>query len=414
MTGSEDVQELLPFLLTVLVEQLGAYDLEGISGLPEPMRPSPSQRPQVVRNPPEPCEENRILIADLALILVETVPPDHLSPHLDEFVSVLRALAMDPANPEVKIKACQAISKLSTEAPKLIHHHSEAIVRSLYSALVHKQWKVRSAAVEALGKAMYVGVYKYNSSILEELIGFRDPNLVPIKDFYEPSTKLNYFAMLVNDRSTQVREMFYTVLQEWLCRLPDRYDLESRLIPYLLSGLFDPFPEIQNACFEAVEEVGQVYEEEKEKEIRETRQYGYTEPWTCNGVMADLPLPVPFFKRPRLGARLYFRQYVRRYLNAILAELNDWISSSRIRAANLLLALTIFSEDYMTQHTDRLLACLYRAINMRGHEEVTAQLETVTKLLGRYLEAETYTTHVETNMRVRYVIELARSELAFR
>jgi hypothetical protein len=50
---------------------------------------------------------------------------------------------------------------------------------------------------------------------------------------------------------------------------------------------------------------------------------------------------------------------------------------------------------------------------MRGHEEVTAQLETVTRLLGRYLEADTYTTHVETNLRVRYVIELACAELAF-
>jgi hypothetical protein len=123
--------------------------------------------------------------------------------------------------------------------------------------------------------------------------------------------------------------------------------------------------------------------------------------------MSDLPLPAPFAKRPRLGARLYFRQYVRRYLTAIIAELNDWISSSRIKAANLLLALTIFAEDSMTQHTDKVLACVYRAVNMRGHEDVTTQLEVCIRLLGRYLDPETYTQHVISNLRVRYVIELA-------
>ncbi len=41
---------------------------------------------------------------------------------------------------------------------------------------------------------------------MEHLIGFRDPNLVPLRDFYEISTKLNYFAMLVADRSTVVRD----------------------------------------------------------------------------------------------------------------------------------------------------------------------------------------------------------------
>jgi hypothetical protein len=39
-------------------------------------------------------------------------------------------------------------------------------------------------------------------------------------------------------------------------RLPDRYDHMPRLIPYLISGLFDDFEEIRNTCFEVLEEVG--------------------------------------------------------------------------------------------------------------------------------------------------------------
>ena len=36
---------------------------------------------------------------------------------------------------------------------------------------------------------------------MEILIGFRDPNTVAIKEFYEFCTKLNYFAILINDKN---------------------------------------------------------------------------------------------------------------------------------------------------------------------------------------------------------------------
>lgn len=47
---------------------------------------------------------------------------------------------------------------------------------------------------------MFVGSYKYTVHVFEDLIGFRDPNLVPIKDFYEPSTKVitNSFCKITN------------------------------------------------------------------------------------------------------------------------------------------------------------------------------------------------------------------------
>lgn len=74
---------------------------------------------------------------------------------------------------------------------------------------------------------------------MEHLIGFRDPNLVPLRDFYEISTKLNYFAMLVADRSTVVRDQFYKTIAGLSMKLPDKKDHESRLFPYIISGLYD-------------------------------------------------------------------------------------------------------------------------------------------------------------------------------
>ncbi|CAG9313032.1 unnamed protein product [Blepharisma stoltei] len=393
--------EFLAYIFPVLVERLDAYDIEGIQNLPEVMRPNPSQRPQVVKSPKEPSEELRILLAKFIQVITEKTSVRSLSPYVQELTSVIRILCMDPNNGEVIITSCKTMEFLAAKAKELLFHYSEPLARSLYTAIVHKSWKVRCASLEALRVVMYIGVFKYNATIVEGLIGFRDPNVVPIKDFYEPSAKLNYLAMLINDRSAHVRETFLNVISDWLLNLPDKYDLETRLIPYLLSGLFDPIPGIRENTFAQIEAIGQKYEEEKEKEIREIRQLGFQEPWTCDGIMTYLPLPEPFAKRPRLGARLYFRQYVRRYLNAIFAELGDWIASSRLYSSNLLVCLIIFTEDYITQHLDKFLSCIYKALIMNSNPKVIENLQTAIKLVGRYVNTDSYMPQVLAALMVR-------------
>lgn len=39
----------------------------------------------------------------------------------------------------------------------------------------------------------------------------------------------------------------------------------------------------------------------------------------------DIKLPNPLAHRPRLGARILVRSYVRRYLKALYHEIGDWI-----------------------------------------------------------------------------------------
>ena len=111
--------------------------------------------------------------------------------------------------------------------------------RSVFTAFVNKHAKVRMAGITALYHVFYCGVWKYNANIMEHLIGFRDPNLVPIRDFYESTTKLNYFAIMVADRSIAVREHFYKTIANMMMKLPDKKDHEGRLFPYLISGLYD-------------------------------------------------------------------------------------------------------------------------------------------------------------------------------
>jgi hypothetical protein len=41
-----------------------------------------------------------------------------------------------------------------------------------------------------------------------------------------------------------------------MTRLPDKYDHEGRIFPYIISGLFDQTDSIRSMTFEILEEIG--------------------------------------------------------------------------------------------------------------------------------------------------------------
>lgn len=198
---------------------------------------------------------------------------DEIRDHINDLVHIFRAIVMDPCS-EVQIGACKNISLFCKTYRELLFHFTEMLGRALLLPLVSKKSKVRIAALEALGQVLYCGCFKYNTNIMEVLIGFRDPNVVPIRDFFEYSTRINYLAILVKDPKTAVRETFMRYLGDWLLMLPDRYDHETRLIPYLISGLFDPDEEIRKSVAEIIEEIGIQYEREKVKNQNVTNFLG--------------------------------------------------------------------------------------------------------------------------------------------
>lgn len=50
--------------------------------------------------------------------------------------------------------------------------------------------------------------------------------------------------------------MFIKACGEWMIRLEDRYDHHGRVIPYVLTGLFDDHPDIRRLSYEILEEAG--------------------------------------------------------------------------------------------------------------------------------------------------------------
>jgi len=88
----DDLTLSIPYLLPVLIDRLSADDLEGIDSLPENMKPTLSQKAQVIKDPPESCEEVRITIAEIVTIIASSTIFECLRPYVDQMVSICRAL----------------------------------------------------------------------------------------------------------------------------------------------------------------------------------------------------------------------------------------------------------------------------------------------------------------------------------
>jgi hypothetical protein len=384
-------------------------DLEGFSELPDDMRPIPSQKPHKISKVTENSEEIRILYVKLleSLIFFQNdnsqlnVDKDDFRIFIQDIVNITRTLCMDPCS-NIVLEICNFLRQLSIKFGKdLLFHFNSMLSRALFYPLTHKHSKLRLAAIDALQALMYCSPSKKNVEIMEQMIGFRDPNLVPIKDFYEPSTKLNYMALLISDSSFQVRKRFYECISTWLIELEDRFDHESRLIPYILSGLFDENEDICLYVFERLEMIGAQYEIDNEKDIREDRQFGIDAKWTifCK---KDAFYPFPLPKRPRLGSRLLIKKYLRRFIKNLTREFDSIEEGIRVRVSKLILFSIIYSEDSIVEYLDQILLCFEKEFvklssqtNIKGatlsSNEIIEPIIKSLKMLGRFCDYDSIT-----------------------
>ena len=283
------------------------------------MRPVHSQKPHKITSLTENSEEVRLLyVRIMEAVIFRDYDLDSISFFIEDIVNITRTLCMDPCV-NIAYESCVLAKNISSKAKELLLHFNVPLARGLYMCMTHKQSKLRIAGLDALEKVLYCSCFKRNIEIIEDLVGFRDPNLVPIKDFYEVSTKLNYFAQLIADPSLQVRKKFYEMISDWLLNLPDRYDHEGRFLPYIMSGLFDSSEEICLQVAEILTQIGLNYEKENEKDIIDDKQHGIERKWLT---FSDKQLwyPFPLAKRPNMGARLIVKKYVRRFIKSMCKE----------------------------------------------------------------------------------------------
>ena len=355
-----NLTKFLPFIFSALANKLQCDDLEGYGNMPEDIRPTPSQNPQKIIKVTENIEEIRILYLKLleTIISHENAVKDDFRLFVQDIVNITRTLCMDPA-PNVVIVACNFCKILAINFGKdLLYYFNSILSRGILYALSHKQAKLRLAALDAMDKLMYCSPYKKNVEIMEQLIGFRDPNIVPIKDFYEPSTKFNYLAFLSSDSNQGVLLKYYEVLFDWLLNTEDRVDHESRLIPYVLTGLFNKNEIVANYVLEKFNEMGELHEKTNAKDYREQKEYGVDAPWIKyinKDKNFNIPYPFPIKKRPCLGCRKIVLSYIRRYIKNLTKEFEGIDNEIKYKVANLLLYSIVYSEEGIVEYLDGIL-----------------------------------------------------------
>jgi len=322
-----------------------------------------------------------------------------LYPYFHELILMLLFPLRDPS-PEIKVEGCGVLEFLTSLLPYEtgLVHYAIGIAREALPLLRHRLSKVRLAAVKLLRRAVQVPhrdkCKGAGTEAIFDMVGFREENVLPIGAFYDTGQgmTINYLADIIGDPNTSVRIELAQLLKDWVTLLPDRYDFFSRLLPYILDLFSDQVEEVQEIAMCAIEECGREYEREHMDEVRERRQYGVDGDLRID-YETPLPPPFPTQGRPRIGQRLFVRGYAGRFLKSLLNELTNWISSTRLKSAQLLRTLTIFCEEHVTTDIHKILPKYVEAIatSMKEEEEevVHVMLE-ICELNGRFIPPDSY------------------------
>ena len=147
------------------------------------MRPPPGQKPKVLIRIEEKSEEVRALYCKLLQKIIGLTEVDVMRRHLDDTINIIRALVMDP-NGDIQKESCYTLELVCKAYKNILLNYTQTMCKALLLPLVSKKSRIRIAAMQALNAALQCGIWKFNAFVFEDLIGFRDPNSVPIRDFY--------------------------------------------------------------------------------------------------------------------------------------------------------------------------------------------------------------------------------------
>lgn len=221
------------------------------------------------------------------------------------------------------------------------------------------------------------------------LVGFQDPNSVAIKDFYDPSFKINYLALFMREHvKPVVKQEFYLTVEDWMSTLEDRDEHSGRLLPYLISGLFEKDLATAESVVESLNQLGIIIEREKEATFRKLKQTGVDSLWTMGSRAGHPSYPFPFVNRPRLGTRFLVQNQVSKILPAILRELRESINFvNRLKALKLLKFLIFISEDSICEHFHKILPAVIKNCKSKLNEndpQIDAEIFQLVRYMSRF------------------------------
>ncbi|GMH58956.1 hypothetical protein TL16_g02727 [Triparma laevis f. inornata] len=414
-----DVSKHIPYLLPAILSRypptffdqdtnVFIHDLEGHEGYKRGVATARQDKTSLVHNSSkvtvvEPSEEVRLMLCNLISALLKSGVGygslQHLNPYFSDLVLILQSQLRDPF-PQLKCTAALLLVNV-VRIPQWEQGaamFATAIARASITNLRSRNAKVRVASLSlfeaAAGIPNRAKVRGAGTDAIQDLVGFREENVLPIAAFYnaEAGVSVNALAEICQDNNGTVRARACAMLCFFITCLPDRYDHHTRLLPYVLSFFNDDRESTRKMALQAIEHCGGQYEAEHPDDVIERRQYGIDGDSRTN---VDAKLPFPFVDRPRLGARLFIRGNTKRFFKALLKELTNWIDTTRERSANLLLILAVYCEEHLTMDFHATLPLCVKALRNsindgKTSKELTEHMKTVLEVMGRFVDPETY------------------------
>ncbi|CAL8081950.1 unnamed protein product [Calicophoron daubneyi] len=269
----------------------------------------------------EPSEELRLeTLRLLKTVLDKSVD---VNPYVDDYLSILRVTISDAFH-EVKKLSCVIAQELASRKSHRFYQTSEIIIEPLLSCLVHQHSKVRSCAINSLGRVLLYSQGKLVDQVIAPL------------------------TQRLFDPIPAVRRSVIEIAGSWLLDLPDRYSFHTKLLPLILSGFTDESEEIRDLTADYWHDIGLKFEKENEEQLKDKLDFDKGPPF-------HYPLGC---KRPVVGCRELVYRSASRLLPALCRDLGDWQEATRTKAAALLPILVIHLEESTTQHTQHLITGL--------------------------------------------------------
>ena len=371
------VESLLPYCVPVLLERLnmtGGTETRGLVEIgAELLQASHVNRVDITDfsriakqrgSLVETSEEVRLLLVKLLRAIIK-YGKHALKPYAQDCCEILLVLSHDTFY-EVLIECSKCLKEFAEAMDKKLWMVSKILLAGYAPNLSHRRQAVRIAALEAISPLVFTGGHE----ALLDLCSFRDPNVVPVRAFFGDDLKINYMGKLITDSCVKVRQALVRVVGSWLLELPERKDHESRLLPYVLSGLIDDSEAVQAEALQILQSLGDLYVLDNAEDMKDKLYYlpdeAHAHGWMDGGVWkaigdGHVPIPRPFEERPSLGVRLLVQQNFRGSLTALSKELSSWQEEPRLKAAKLLRIFLVCMEDYISSCLEKLLPALCQA-----------------------------------------------------
>ncbi|XP_073945026.1 dynein axonemal assembly factor 5 [Choristoneura fumiferana] len=310
----------------------------------------------------EESEEIRLVLVELLRQIIEKYKVTHLlSPFINDFTSILAKTSTDPF-PKVKLEACECIILLTKVVQRDFHFQSENYVKPVLTNFSHQHYRVRVAAIRAIGAIVIAG----NAKCFE--------------------LSITPMAEKLFDENSLVRMQVTQEVGNWMLNYRDRYSFWHRMIPLLLTSMSDAIADIREAATQLWTDVGLQYMEENEEDLKKRTDF-----------LKDVPSHYPDVKRPNLGCRQLAQTNIGKIVPAIAREMDGWQADARMRVSQLLCWLVLCAEEGATQHANTIVRTLHRGASDDDPRVVT-EVKRAAELFGYFITPDTWWPLLEAEM----------------